>query len=97
MAIDDKTESYLCIADEGWMSAALNGGNGKAIRPDILIERNTNQMIIEIGNFFKGKWDHYPFAVIQVSHKKAVGLIQGEANEDVKFIIDKCREILGVY
>lgn len=97
LAQDPDTNFYVCIADEGMMASLLNEGNGKGERPDIIICRNETPMLIEVGSFYKGKWDNYDGAIIQVSHKRAVGLIRGQIDQNIKFVLEQCRKILGVY
>jgi len=94
---EDKCELFTCIADEGLMASFCNYGDGKGIRPDLLIGYGKEFIYIEVGQLTKDKWEHINNPIIHISHNKAVGLISGNASIEVKEILNACREILVVY
>lgn len=93
----EKNGNFFCIADEGLMAGFCNNGNCKGIRPDLIINYGFDFILIEVGNINYDKWNNINNPIIHISHHKAVGLISGEATENVKEVLDACRDILNVY
>jgi hypothetical protein len=94
---EQKFEHFVVIADEGIMASFANSGNGKGIRPDLLISYGKELIFIEVGQLDIDKWEHINNPIIHISHNKAVGLISGDLSIEVQEILNACRNLLGVY